>query len=95
MLMRLGALFFAVPGIILLICYGLELSAITECQQQNLFYDIATGVCTDIKQPFSSFYMRNAWLVNLMMLISVLGGMAMLWGMVLRGMTRPRGDHQH
>jgi|TARA_B100000749_G_scaffold232005_1_gene188829 hypothetical protein len=90
MWLRLGSLLFAVPGIILLILYGIEMSAVTECSQSGGFYDFINARCADQPQPQSSYYQRHSTLVNLMMLLSVLGTFAMVWGMLLKGMTRPQ-----
>lgn len=90
MLMRIGSLVFALPGILLLVLYGLELSTATDCQQQGLFFDALSGQCVSTEPAFSTFYMRHTLLVNLMMLVSVAGAMAMIWGMLLRGMARAK-----
>lgn len=90
MLMRLGALIFAVPGILLLVLYGLEMSAITDCRELGQFYNVTTGECSTEEQPFSTFYMRNSTLVNSMMLLSVAGALALSWGMLVRGMAQQR-----
>lgn len=90
MLMRLGALIFALPGILLLVLYGMEMSAITDCQELGLFYNVSLGECTPDEQPFSTFYMRNSGLVNGMMLLSVAGALALSWGMLVRGMEQQR-----
>lgn len=92
MLMRLGALIFAVPGILLLVLYGLEMSAITDCRELGLFYNVTTGECSAEEQPFSTFYMRNSTLVNSMMLLSIAGALALSWGMLVRGMAQQRGQ---
>lgn len=82
MLMRLSTLFFAVPGIILLILYGIELSAITDCQQLGLFYDTSLKQCTEQQPPFSSFYMRHTVLVNLLLLVSTISALVMVLAMI-------------
>jgi len=90
MWLRAGSLLFAVPGIILLVLYGLEMSAMTDCTQSGGYYDFMQQACSDTEQPFSSYYQRHALLVNLMLLLSVAGAFAMMWGMILRGMSRPK-----
>lgn len=84
MLMRISAIIFAVPGIILLILYGIELSAITNCQELGLFYDAHLKQCTEQKPPFNTFYMRNVLLVNSMLLIASLGAVSMCVAMLKR-----------
>lgn len=84
MLVRLGSVFFAVPSIILLIFYGIELSAITNCQQQGQFYDLVAQACTTEQQPFSTFYMRHTLIVNLSLLLATIGALAMCLGMLNR-----------
>lgn len=93
MLMRLGAIVFALPGILLLVLYGLELSAITQCQELGLNYDVITQQCSPDEQPFNTFYMRNSLLVNSMMLLSVAGALALSWGMLVRGMAQQQRKH--
>ena len=90
MLMRLGAIVFALPGILLLVLYGIELSAVTSCQELGLNYDVVTQQCSPDEQPFNTFYMRNSTLVNSMMLLSVTGALALSWGMLVRGMAQQR-----
>lgn len=90
MLLRYGSLLFALPGLLLLTLYGLEMSAVTECSQGGGSYNFENGQCSATKQPQSSYYSRHATFVNLMMLLSVIGALAMTWGMMLKGMTRPQ-----
>lgn len=82
MITRIGVIFFTIPCIILLTLYGIELSAATECQQLGLHYDALSKQCVDISPAFSSFYMRNAYLVNIMLVIATAGAAAMIVGMV-------------
>lgn len=84
MLIRVSSLIFIVPGIILLVLYGVELSAITECQELGLFYDTHIKQCTEQKPPFNTFYMRHVVLVNTLLIISSLGAAAMCVGMLNR-----------
>ncbi|MCD8523373.1 MAG: hypothetical protein LRY66_03915 [Saccharospirillaceae bacterium] len=90
MWLRLGSLLFAAPGILLLTLYGLEMSAATDCSQSGGFYDFVNSLCSDKPQPQSSYYQRHSMLVNLMMLLSVIGTFAMIWGMLIKGMARPK-----
>jgi len=89
MWLRYGSLLFALPGLLLLTLYGLELSAVTECTQQGGSYNFDNGECTETEQPQTPYYARNAGFVNLMLLLSAAGALAMTWGMLLKGMTRP------
>lgn len=84
MLMRISAIVFAVPGIILLILYGIELSAITNCQELGLFYDAHLKQCTTQKPPFNTFYTRNPLLVNGMLAFASLGALSMCLAMLKR-----------
>lgn len=77
MLMRISTILFAVPGIILLILYGIELSAITQCQESGLFYDTTLKQCIEQQPPFSSFYMRHTLFVNAMLIISTISALIM------------------
>ncbi|WP_419812957.1 hypothetical protein [Bacterioplanoides sp.] len=88
MWLRYGSLLFAVPGLLLLVLYGLEMSAVTDCLQQSGSYNFETQTCSEQPQPQSTFYARNTLMVNLMLLLSLLGALAMTWGMLLKGMTR-------
>ena len=92
MWLRYGSLLFALPGLLLLTLYGLEMSAITDCGQQGGYYNVETGECGQQPQPQSTYYSRHALFVNLMMLVSLLGALAMTWGMLLRGMARSQDD---
>lgn len=82
MLLRFGSILFAVPGIILLVLYGIELSAATECQQMGLFYNAITGICEETQPVFSTFYLRHTLLVNSMLLVAVVGTVMMTLGMI-------------
>ena len=82
MITRIGVIFFTIPCVILLALYGIELSAATDCQQVGQFYDALSKQCVDQKPAFTSFYLRNTYLVNLMLLASSLGAIAMIIGMV-------------
>ena len=92
MLLRYGSLLFALPGLLLVVLYGLELSAVTECTQQGGFYNFDNGKCTDVEAPLSTYYARNTLFVNLMLLASTIGALAMTWGMLLKGMSRSQQD---
>lgn len=89
MWLRYGSLLFALPGLLLLTLYGLEMSAVTDCIQQGGSYNFELSQCMTTQQPQSAYYARHPLFVNLMLLLSALGALAMTWGMVLRGMTRP------
>lgn len=82
MITRIGVIFFTIPCIILLALYGIELSAATDCQQLGLHYDAFSKQCTDNKPMFSSFYMRNTYLVNIMLLFASTGACALIVGMI-------------
>lgn len=90
MLMRLGSVLFALPAIVLLVLYGIELSAVSDCADQGLLYDYVTNSCTDQKTEQSSYYHRHSTFVDLALLLSVFGSMLMIWGMMVKGMTRPK-----
>ncbi|WP_430461646.1 hypothetical protein ACQUQU_02365 [Thalassolituus sp. LLYu03] len=90
MWLRVGSLLFALPGILLLALYGIELSSVTDCTQGGGFYDYVQGVCSSTPQEEISYYRRHSGLVNSMMLLSVVGALAMSWGMLLKG-GQPRG----
>lgn len=82
MITRIGVIIFTIPCIILLTLYGIELSAATDCQQLGLFYDAYSQQCVENVPAFSSFYMRNAFLVNSMLIIATIGSLALIVGMV-------------
>lgn len=92
MLMKLGTLLFAVPGVVLLYLYNIDISALQDCQQAQQYYDAINGVCSDQPQPQQSYYQRHSSLVNWSMLASVVGGAMITWGMVLRGLARAPED---
>ena len=82
MITRIGVIFFTIPGVILLTLYGIELSAATDCQQMGLHFDAISKQCVAQQPAFTSFYLRNTYLVNIMLLASSLGAVAMIIGMV-------------
>lgn len=84
MLMRISSIVFAVPGIILLVFYGLELSAISQCQELGQFYDAITKECIANEPPFSSFYMRHSGWVNGLLSLACVGALAMCYAMLGR-----------
>ncbi|MDK2778759.1 MAG: hypothetical protein KYX62_13965 [Pseudomonadota bacterium] len=90
MWLRAGSILFALPAIVLLSLYGIEMSAMTDCSQSGGHYDFIRQVCSASEQPAISYYQRHTLLVNLMMLVSVAGTFAMVWGMLLHGMSRPK-----
>jgi len=90
MWLRAGSVLFALPGIILLVLYGIEMSAMTECLQSGGHFDFINQLCSDTEQPQISYYQRHAVLVNMLMLISVIGMFAMVWGMLKKGMAHPK-----
>lgn len=92
MLLRYGSLLFALPGLVLVVLYGLELSAVTECTQQGGFYNFDNGECSDAETPLSTYYARHTVFVNLMLLASTVGALAMTWGMLLKGISRSQQD---
>lgn len=87
-MLRYGALLFALPAILLLTLYGLEMSAISDCQALGQQLDLVSGECSEQQQVHSSYYQRHALLVNLMLLVSLLGALMMTWGMLKKGMQR-------
>ena len=92
MWLRAGSVLFALPGIILLILYGIEMSAMTDCLQSGGHFDFVNQVCRDTEQPIVSYYQRHAVLVNLLMAVSVAGMFAIVWGMLKKGMAHPKND---
>lgn len=88
MSLRIGSLLFALPGILLLVLYGIEMSAFTACQESGGHYNIVEAVCTDTPQPHSSYYLRHSGLVNSMMLLSCVGALMMCWGLLIKGSAK-------
>lgn len=88
MLMRISSIIFAVPGIILLIFYGLELSAMSQCQDIGLFYDVISKECVTTKPAFNSFYMRNSGWVNGLLGVASIGALAMCYAMLGRAKAK-------
>ena len=92
MWLRAGSVLFALPGVILLIFYGIEMSAMTDCLQSGKHFDFVNQVCAETEQPIVTFYQRHTLVVNLGMLVSVIGMFAMVWGMMIKGMAHPKND---
>ncbi|WP_320818731.1 hypothetical protein [Thalassolituus sp.] len=88
MLLRLGSLLFALPALILLVLYGLEMSAVSDCTQLGGIYNFDTAECGTEAIAQTSYYMRHSGLVNGMMLLSVGGALAMSIGMLIKGMAQ-------
>lgn len=88
MLLRLGSLLFALPALILLVLYGIEMSAISDCTQLGGIYNFETATCGSEAIEQTSYYTRHSGLVNGMMLLSVLGALAMSLGMLIKGMAQ-------
>ena len=88
-MMRWGSIIFSIPVILLLSLYGWELSAVNECIDQGLSYSFDLETCIDQKQDVRSpYYARHTFLVNSMLLLSVLGSFMMTAAMIQRGMKR-------
>ena len=87
--MRWGSIIFSLPVILLLSLYGWELSTVNDCIDQGLSYSFDLETCIDEKQDFQSpYYARHTFLVNSMLLLSVLGSIMMTVAMIKRGMSR-------
>ncbi len=85
MLLRIGSLVFIVPVIVLVAVYSIDMSAISDCLVREQGYDPDTGQCIDTDQSPPTFYARHTIIINLSLLLSILGAMAMTWGMILKG----------
>ncbi|MDP2506588.1 MULTISPECIES: hypothetical protein [unclassified Oceanobacter] len=89
-LLRYGTLLCVLPAVALLIVYGLDLSAITECQQQGLTYSPELGSCIASAEPITTYYARHTLIINISLLIATAGALAMTVGMVLKGPSQGR-----
>ncbi len=88
-MMRWGSIIFSLPAILLLSLYGWELSTVNDCIDQGLSYSFELSTCIEGKQDVSSpFYARYTFLVNGMLLLSVVGSIMMTAAMIQRGMVR-------
>ncbi|MFK4750919.1 hypothetical protein [Oceanobacter antarcticus] len=92
-LLRFGTLICVLPAVALLIVYGLDLSRITDCQQQGLSYSPALGSCIAATEPVMTYYARHSLLINISLLIATAGALAMTLGMVLKGPSQGRQPH--
>ena len=86
MLTRYGSLLFALPAITLIVAFGFELMSAGQCTDAGLHYDYTSGVCSEEAVPQLSYYQRNTVFINVMLLLSMAGALAMTWGMLLTGM---------
>ncbi|MEK9712441.1 MAG: hypothetical protein VW258_07730 [Thalassolituus sp.] len=86
MLMRVGSMIFAIPAIMLIALYGIDLSTAGQCIDIGQYYDFANDICSERPVPGSSYYQRHAAFVNIMLLLSVVGSLMMTWGMLVKGM---------
>ncbi len=91
MLMRLGSLIFAVPAVLLIVLYGIELSTVTSCIEAGGHYNFTSGECGEEISERISFYQRHRPLVDLTLLLSTAGALMMTWAMLKKGMT-PKSD---
>lgn len=69
MLIRIGALLFALPAVLLLVLYGMDMGSVPEA-----------GDPAEV-----TYYARHPVLVNLGLLLSTAGGLLMSWGMLIKG----------
>jgi len=92
MLMRIGTIVFVLPVVLLLVVYSIDLNNFTECDQLGLSYSTETGNCEAGEVQVTTYYSRHPLLVNLSMLVATFGTFAMIWGMVLKGMTRSQDE---
>lgn len=88
MWLKAGSILFTLPVILLLVVYSNDMSAISDCLAQELTYDPETEKCSPDAETPATFYLRHTLLVNLSLLVSILGSLAMTWGMMLKGLTR-------
>ena len=86
MLTRYGSLLFALPAITLIVAFGFELMSAGQCTDAGLHYDYTSGTCIEEAVPQLSYYQRNTVFINVMLLLSMAGALAMTWGMLLKGM---------
>jgi len=91
MLTRYGSMLFAIPPIILLVFYGLELGTVSDCIAAGGHYDFTTENCSDTPVETLSFYQRHRGLADLSLLLSAFGALMMTWGMLKKGMTPKDG----
>ena len=88
MLMRLGSLLFIVPAVLLIAFYWMDMSAANACTEQGLYFDTDTQQCTSQTTQVTPYYARHTLMVNVMILLSLVGALAMTWGMLIKGMQR-------
>lgn len=88
MLLKAGSIVFILPVIVLIIIYSNDMGTISDCLALEMTYNPDTEECAEGGDNPPTFYIRHTWLVNIALLISIAGAMAMTWGMLLKGPTR-------
>lgn len=90
-MLRWGMIMLFLPSILLVTHYTLEAQDAVQCQYAKGSWDYVKGLCDMVhKHEFIPYSARYGWAVNLGMLISLVGLVMGTWGMILRGMGKPK-----
>jgi hypothetical protein len=92
-MLRWGMILMALPLLLLVGLYTLEVQAVVACESDGGVYDFVKGVC-EASGPtvFVSFAARHPWLVNIGMLLALAGTCMTTLGMIKKGMAHPKDD---
>jgi len=90
-MLRWGMIMLFLPSIVLVTLYTLEVQDVAQCEQIKGSWDYVKGLCDmDEKHEFIPYSARHGWAVNIGMLISIVGLVMGTWGMIMRGMGKPK-----
>ncbi len=92
-MLRWGMILLFLPSILLVSHYTLEAQDVVQCEYAKGSWDFVKGVCDFQNQhEFIPYSARYGWVVNVAMLLSLVGLVMGTWGMITRGMGRPKGE---
>ncbi len=84
-MLRIGLILLILPALVLMTVFFIDQSAVTECMTQGGSYDYAAAVCDfENKHPFVPLLVRHPLLVNGSMLLSVIGLLMCMKGLLWR-----------
>lgn len=90
-MLRWGSILLFLPSVLLVTHYMIEAQDVAHCVHVKGSWDFIKGLCDmENKQEFIPYSARYGWAVNLGMLVSIVGLGMMTWGMITRGMGKPK-----
>jgi len=92
-MLRWGSILLFLPSVVLVTLYMIEAQSAAHCVQGGGSWDYVKGLCDEGQtHEVVTFMARHGAWVNISMLVSVIGLAMTTWGMILKGMAKPKDD---